>query len=102
VFLLEEADYRLHLWSRLRSRLQGTQSAHNPYSIRSSREKRRWRRDIKQGWLKKEKRAQGETWVLFFRTTRKSGGKRVENVGVFAPVSSCGLRADREGKTRFR
>ena len=22
------------------------------------------------GWLKKEKRAQGETWVLFFRTTR--------------------------------
>jgi hypothetical protein len=21
------------------------------------------------GWLKKEKRAQGETWVLFFRTT---------------------------------
>jgi hypothetical protein len=22
------------------------------------------------GWLKKEKRAQGETWILFFRTTR--------------------------------
>jgi hypothetical protein len=31
------------------------------------------------GWLKKEKRAQGETWVLFFRTIRKSDGKRVEN-----------------------
>ena len=31
------------------------------------------------GWLKKEKRAQGETSVLFFRTTRKSDGKRVEN-----------------------
>jgi hypothetical protein len=31
------------------------------------------------GWLKKEERAQGETWVLFFRTTRKSDGKRVEN-----------------------
>jgi hypothetical protein len=31
------------------------------------------------GRLKKEKRAQGETWVLFFRTTRKSDGKRVEN-----------------------
>ena len=28
------------------------------------------------GWLKKEKRTQGETWVLFFRTTRKSEGKR--------------------------
>ncbi len=32
-----------------------------------------------QGWLKKEKRRQGETWVLFFRTVRKSDGKRVEN-----------------------
>jgi hypothetical protein len=31
------------------------------------------------GWLKKEKRGQGETWVLFFRTVRKSDGKRVEN-----------------------
>jgi hypothetical protein len=31
------------------------------------------------GWLKKESRAQGETWVLFFRTSRKSDGKRVEN-----------------------
>ena len=31
------------------------------------------------GWQKKEKRAQGETWVLFFRTTRKSDNKRVEN-----------------------
>lgn len=31
------------------------------------------------GWLKKEKRTQGETWVLFFRITRKCDGKRVEN-----------------------
>src|SRR5215813_13539067 len=31
------------------------------------------------GWLKKETRSQGETWVLFFRTIRKSDGKRVEN-----------------------
>ena len=31
------------------------------------------------GWLKKEKRSQGVTWVLFFRTVRKSDGKRVEN-----------------------
>jgi hypothetical protein len=30
------------------------------------------------GWLKKESRAHGETWVLFFRTPRKSDGKRVE------------------------
>src|ERR1700735_5382044 len=32
-----------------------------------------------QGWLKREKRSRGETWVLFFRTVRKSDGKRVEN-----------------------
>ena len=31
------------------------------------------------GWLKKEKRSQGETWVLFFRTVRKCDGRRVEN-----------------------
>ena len=31
------------------------------------------------GWLKKEKRTQGETWVLFFRITRRSDGKRVEH-----------------------
>src|SRR5258706_2815571 len=31
------------------------------------------------GWLKKESRTQGETWVLYFRTTRKFDGRRVEN-----------------------
>ena len=31
------------------------------------------------GWLKKETRSNGETWVLFYRTIRKSDGKRVEN-----------------------
>ena len=31
------------------------------------------------GWLKKESRTHGETWVLFFRRTRISDGKRVEN-----------------------
>jgi integrase len=36
-------------------------------------------RKYQRGWLKKEGRTQGETWVLFFRTTRKSDGKRVEN-----------------------
>jgi len=30
------------------------------------------------GWLKKETRSRGETWVLFYRTTRKSDDKRVE------------------------
>ena len=30
------------------------------------------------GWLKKESRTHGDTWVLFFRKTRKSDGRRVE------------------------
>ena len=46
------------------------------------------------GWLKTEKRSQGETWVLFFRTVRKSDGKRVENkipIGLVRdfPEKSC-------------
>jgi hypothetical protein len=28
--------------------------------------------------VKKERRKEGETWMLFFRTTRESDGKRVE------------------------
>lgn len=31
------------------------------------------------GWLKKEHRKEGETWMLYFRTLRESDGKRVEN-----------------------
>src|SRR6266446_3309099 len=44
-----------------------------------------------QGWLKREKRSRGETWVLFFRTVRKSDGKRVENkipIGLVKDFSS--------------
>lgn len=43
------------------------------------------------GWLKKEKRSQGETWLLFFRTVRKSDGKRVQNgipIGLVKDFSS--------------
>jgi len=43
------------------------------------------------GWLKKEKRSQGETRVLFFRTVRKSDGKRVQNkipIGLLKDFSS--------------
>jgi integrase len=36
-------------------------------------------RKYQRGWLKKERRTQGEIWVLFFRKTRKIDGKRVEN-----------------------
>src|SRR4029077_6535007 len=43
----------------------------------SRRDKMAQRRQ--RGWLKKENRTQGETWVLYFRTTRKSDGRRVEN-----------------------
>lgn len=31
------------------------------------------------GWLKQEKRSDGVTWMLFFRTVRESDGRRVEN-----------------------
>lgn len=31
------------------------------------------------GWLKKEKRCHGETWMFYFRMIRKSDAKRVEN-----------------------
>jgi len=43
------------------------------------------------GWLKKENRSQGETWVSFFRIVRKSDGKRVENkipIGLVQDFSS--------------
>src|SRR5713226_8716522 len=51
----------------------------NPYSIRFTQGETTMAQRHQRGWLKKEKRAQGETWVLFFRTTRQSDGKRVEN-----------------------
>jgi hypothetical protein len=41
---------------------------------------------LRRGWLKKEKRAQGETWVLFFRSSRPSDGKRVENKSLIGLV----------------
>ncbi len=44
----------------------------------SFKERRRWRKDDSEVWLKNESRAKGDTWVLFFRKTRKSDGKRVE------------------------
>ena len=31
------------------------------------------------GWLKKERRKSGETWMLFYRVTRESDGMRVEH-----------------------
>src|SRR5260370_14758302 len=31
------------------------------------------------GWIKKENGTEGEAWVLYFRTTRKSDRRRVEN-----------------------
>src|SRR6266481_5880440 len=45
------------------------------------------------GWLKKEKRSHGETWMLFFRTVRESDGKRIENK---VPI---GLVKDFSGKS---
>jgi integrase len=43
------------------------------------------------GWWKKEKRSQGDTWMLFFRAVREIDGKRVENkvpIGLVKDFSS--------------
>jgi hypothetical protein len=56
------------------------------------------------GWLKKEKRAQGETWVLLFRTTRKSDGKRVENktpIGLSKAFPMKGVHGTRSNDSMF-
>lgn len=37
------------------------------------------RQQHQRGWLKREPRKRGETWVLYYRTLRQSDGKRVEN-----------------------
>lgn len=45
------------------------------------------------GWLKKERRKRGETWVLYFRTLRESDGKRVENKIAIGLVSQLPSKA---------
>jgi hypothetical protein len=52
------------------------------------------------GWLKKEKRSQGVTWVLFFRTVRKSDGKRVENKIPIGLVKDFPAKAVRGRKSK--
>jgi len=47
-------------------------------SLTCLKEKSRMAQRHQRGWLKKEQRKEGETWMLFFRTTRESDGKRVE------------------------
>src|SRR6266568_2357095 len=45
------------------------------------------------GWLKKERRSNGETWMLFFRTTRESDGKRVEQKVTIGSVRDLPTKA---------
>lgn len=47
-------------------------------SLTCLKEKSRMAQRHQRGWLKKERRKEGDTWMLFFRTTRESDGKRVE------------------------
>ena len=59
---------------------------------------------LQRGWLKKEKRTRGETWVLFFRTTRKSDGKRVENkipVGLLRDLPDEAVQGPRSNDSMF-
>jgi hypothetical protein len=54
------------------------------------------------GWLKKERRKEGETWMLYFRTLRESDGKRVENktpIGLVKKTSEQGFRVAGGGTT---
>src|SRR5690349_15974286 len=37
------------------------------------------RQHHQRGWLKRERRKNGDTWMLYYRTLRESDGRRVEN-----------------------
>jgi integrase len=82
--------------SRLHPRIMDLSGGHLPEE-RTTMPQRHQR-----GWIKKEKRSQGETWILFFRTVRKSDGKRVENkipIGLvkdFPTKSSAWEEVDRQ------
>jgi hypothetical protein len=52
------------------------------------------------GWLKKESRSHNDTWVLFFRKTRKTDGKRVENKVPIGLVKNLPPRRVRYGLSR--
>jgi hypothetical protein len=63
------------------------------------------------GWLKQEKRKNGRTWVLRFKTTRKTDSKRIEHkiaVGLvrdFPSESSAWMEVERQlnvNKPNFR
>ncbi|HEV2395678.1 MAG TPA: tyrosine-type recombinase/integrase [Candidatus Sulfotelmatobacter sp.] len=70
-----------HLW---RFRLSELACLYSPSGYNASgsltclEEKSKMAQRHQRGWLKKEQRKEGETWMLFFRTTRESDGKRVE------------------------
>jgi len=56
------------------------------------------------GWLKQEKRKNGRTWVLRFKTTRKTDSKRIEHkiaVGLvrdFPSESSAWMEVEQIGR----
>ena len=70
-----------HLWRFRLSELARlcSQAGYNSSgSLTCPEEKSKMAQRHQRGWLKKERRKEGETWMLFFRTTRESDGKRVE------------------------
>ena len=72
---------RRHLWRFRLSELARvcSQAGYNASgSLTCLEEKSEMAQRHQRGWLKKERRNNGETWMLFFRTTRESDGKRVE------------------------
>jgi integrase len=70
-----------HLWRFRLSELARlcSQAGYNANgSLTCLEEKSEMAQGHQRGWLKKERRKDGETWMLFFRTTREADGKRVE------------------------
>ena len=53
------------------------------------------------GWLKKEVRSQGETWVLYFRTVRKLDGKRANATKCCLEETGSAWRANTGEKCVF-
>jgi hypothetical protein len=81
-----------HLWRFRLSELAllCSQAGYNASgSLACLEEKSEMAQRHQRGWLRKERRSNGETWMLFFRTTRDSDGKRVQQKVVVGTVRSC-------------
>jgi integrase len=85
-----------HLWRFRLSELARlcSQAGYNASgSLTCLEEKSKMAQRHQRGWLKKERRKDGETWMLFFRITRESDGKRVEQKVAVGTVQKLPTKA---------